>query len=133
MALSDLRPEAELQEEIKSLAGLPIDFLFGSEKSGWLDAVDCVVPSPGVAAENPLIREAGARKIAVLSEIELAYRFFRAPVVALTGTNGKSTTTTLIGEMLKAGGRKVFRRRQFGNAVYRRGFGRVGLGCARDQ
>jgi UDP-N-acetylmuramoylalanine--D-glutamate ligase len=108
VTVSDLRPEAELKEELKSLAGLPISFLYGAEKPGWLDAVDCVIPSPGVPAENPLIAEANARKIRVLSEIELAYQFFGAPLVAITGTNGKSTTTTLIGEMMKAGGRKVF-------------------------
>jgi UDP-N-acetylmuramoylalanine--D-glutamate ligase len=108
VAVSDLRPEAELKEEMKSLAGLPVGFFFGVEKPDWLDAVDCVVPSPGVPADNPLIRAANARKIPVLGEIELAARFFRAPVVAITGTNGKSTTTTLVGEMMKADGRRVF-------------------------
>jgi UDP-N-acetylmuramoylalanine--D-glutamate ligase len=108
VAVSDLRPEAELESELKSLAGLTISYFFGAEKRGWLDGVDCVIPSPGVPAENPLVGEARARKIPVLSEIELAYRFFGAPLVAITGTNGKSTTTTLIGEMMKAGGRRVF-------------------------
>jgi UDP-N-acetylmuramoylalanine--D-glutamate ligase len=108
VAVSDLRAEAELEEERKSLAGLPISFFHGPEKLEWLDAVDWVVPSPGVAAENPLLREAVARRVPVFSEIELAYRFFAAPLVAITGTNGKSTTTTLIGEMMKAAGRKVF-------------------------
>ena len=108
VTVSDLRPEAELKDEIKSLAGLPIRYFFGAEERGWLEAIDCVIPSPGVAAENPLLRGAAATGIPVLSEIELAYRFFRAPLVAVTGTNGKSTTTTLIGEMVKAGGQKVF-------------------------
>lgn len=108
MTVSDLRPEAELKDEVKSLAGLPIRYFFGAEERRWLEAMDCVIPSPGVAAENPLLSEAAASGIPVLSEIELAYRFFRAPLVAVTGTNGKSTTTTLIGEMVKAGGRKVF-------------------------
>ena len=58
--------------------------------------------------ENLLLREAVASKIPVLSEVELAYRFFGAPLVAITGTNGKSTTTTLVGHMLKANGTKVF-------------------------
>jgi UDP-N-acetylmuramoylalanine--D-glutamate ligase len=108
VAVSDLRPEAELKSELESLAGLPIRKYFGAEQGSWLDAVDCVIPSPGVPAENPLIGAARARKIPVLSEIDLAYRFFRAPLVAITGTNGKSTTTTLIGEMLTAGGRRTF-------------------------
>ena len=108
VTVSDLRPEAELKDEVKSLAGLPIRYFFGAEERRWLEAIDCVIPSPGVAAENPLLSEAVASGIPVLSEIELAYRFFRAPLVAVTGTNGKSTTTTLIGEMVKAGGQKVF-------------------------
>jgi len=108
VTVSDLRPEAELKDEVKGLAGLPIRYFFGAEERRWLEAIDCVIPSPGVAAENPLLSGAAATGIPVLSEIELAYRFFRAPLVAVTGTNGKSTTTTLIGEMVKAGGRKVF-------------------------
>lgn len=108
VTVSDLRPEAELKDEVNSLAGLPIRYFFGAEERRWLEGIDCVIPSPGVAAENPLLSEAAASGIPVLSEIELAYRFFRAPLVAVTGTNGKSTTTTLIGEMVKAGGQKVF-------------------------
>lgn len=108
VTVSDLRPEVELKDEVNSLAGLPIRYFFGAEERRWLEGIDCVIPSPGVAAENPLLSEAAASGIPVLSEIELAYRFFRAPLVAVTGTNGKSTTTTLIGEMVKAGGQKVF-------------------------
>jgi UDP-N-acetylmuramoylalanine--D-glutamate ligase len=67
-----------------------------------------VIPSPGVARENVLLQQASARRIPILSEIELAYRFIRAPVIAITGTNGKSTTTTLVGEMLTTAGKKVF-------------------------
>ena len=58
--------------------------------------------------ENPLLRQATALRIPVLSEIELAARFVRAPLLAVTGTNGKSTTTTLIGAMIQAAGKKVF-------------------------
>jgi UDP-N-acetylmuramoylalanine--D-glutamate ligase len=108
VTVTDLRPEGDLKDEVTSLAGLPIRYLLGAEERRWLDAVDCIIPSPGVAAENPLLREAAARHVPVLSEIELAFRFFRAPLVAVTGTNGKSTTTTLIGEMMQAAGRKVF-------------------------
>jgi UDP-N-acetylmuramoylalanine--D-glutamate ligase len=108
VAVSDLRPEAELKSELESLAGLPMRKFFGAEQAQWLDGVECVIPSPGVPAQNPLIGAARARKIPVLSEIELGYRFFPAPLVAITGTNGKSTTTTLIGEMLKADGRRTF-------------------------
>jgi UDP-N-acetylmuramoylalanine--D-glutamate ligase len=106
--VSDRRNIADLKPAIDGLAGLAIDYHLGGEQTQWLDGVDCVVPSPGVPQDNVLLKQAGARVIPVLSEIELAYRFFGAPIVAVTGTNGKSTTTTLIGEMLKAGGKKTF-------------------------
>src|SRR5262249_59982372 len=85
-----------------------IDYQLGGAYSDDLAAVDYVIPSPGVARENILLQEASARRIPILSEIELAYRFSQAPVVAITGTNGKSTTTTLAGEILRAAGKKVF-------------------------
>jgi UDP-N-acetylmuramoylalanine--D-glutamate ligase len=106
--VSDRRAAADLKPEIESLAGLAIDYRLGSEESVWLDGVDYVVPSPGVPPENLLLEQAVTRAIPVLSEVELAYRFFGAPLVAVTGTNGKSTTTTLIGEMIKASGKSVF-------------------------
>jgi UDP-N-acetylmuramoylalanine--D-glutamate ligase len=106
--VSDLRSGEELKVEIAALAGLPIDYHFGAAAASMLDGADYVVPSPGVPMTHLLLQEAQARRIPVLSEIELACRFFRAPLVAITGTNGKSTTTTLIGKMLQADGRKTF-------------------------
>ncbi len=106
--VSDHKNERELQKEVETLAGLPIRFLLGGEEKAWLDGVDVLIPSPGVSPGNPLLREAGRREIGVLSEIEIASRFLPASLVAITGTNGKSTTTTLIGEILKAKGLRVF-------------------------
>ncbi|HSF58264.1 MAG TPA: UDP-N-acetylmuramoyl-L-alanine--D-glutamate ligase [Candidatus Binatia bacterium] len=106
--ISDLRTETDLTAEIEVLEGLPIGYFLGGEDRGWLKGMDLVVPSPGVPAENALLREASDRGIKILSEIDLAYRFLNAPMIAITGTNGKSTTTTLVGEMLKAQGTKVF-------------------------
>ncbi len=108
VSVSDLRSAAELKPEMAALAGLPIRYHFGTQSAGQLDATDYVVPSPGVPMTNVLLQEAQVRQIPVLSEIELACRFFRAPLVAVTGTNGKSTTTTLIGKMLQADGKKTF-------------------------
>ncbi|HEU4345802.1 MAG TPA: UDP-N-acetylmuramoyl-L-alanine--D-glutamate ligase [Candidatus Binatia bacterium] len=106
--VSDVRPESELKQEMESLAGMPIQYRLGGEDPSWLDAIDLVIPSPGVPASNRLLEEAGSRRIEVMSEIELASRCCRAPLIAVTGTNGKSTTTTLIGEILKAAGFKIF-------------------------
>jgi UDP-N-acetylmuramoylalanine--D-glutamate ligase len=108
VSVCDVRSADELKPDVAALAGLPVEFHFGAEATGWLENVDYVVPSPGVAMQNVLLQAALARGIPVLSEIELAYRFFRAPLVAISGTNGKSTTTTLIGAMFKAEGKKIF-------------------------
>lgn len=115
--LSDLRNEMELKPEMETLSGLPIQYRLGGEEPAWLNGMDCVVPSPGVPMDNRLLQEAVRRQIPVLSEIELAYRFLPMPLVAITGTNGKSTTTTLIGEMFKAGGIKTFVGGNIGTAL----------------
>ena len=106
--VTDVRSEEELKQEMETLAALPIRYFLGGEDPDWLEGVDIIVPSPGVPAENVLLKEGSRRGIKILSEIEFACRFLRAPLVAITGTNGKSTTTTLVGEMLKASGAKVF-------------------------
>jgi len=80
----------------------------GADAPAPLDGVDLVVPSPGVARDHPVLTAAVARGIPVWSEIELAARLLRCPVLAITGTNGKSTTTVLLGNMLLADGRRVF-------------------------
>jgi len=106
--VSDRRSEAELTLETAALAGVPVHYFLGGEDPASLDGVDLIVPSPGVPQDNPLLNEAARCGIGILSEIELGYRFVGAPLVAITGTNGKSTTTSLIGAMLKAAGAKVF-------------------------
>ena len=98
--ISDLRGQDDLRGEMAALGDLADLSRLGGEEKSWLDGMDYVVPSPGVPRGNLLLREALARKIPVLSEIELAYRFFAAPLIAITGTNGKSTTTALSGKVL---------------------------------
>jgi UDP-N-acetylmuramoylalanine--D-glutamate ligase len=85
-----------------------VDWVAGDDGPGLLPGIDLVVPSPGVPVDAPVLAEAVARGVPVLSEIEVAARRIRAPIVAITGTNGKSTTTSLVGAMLEADGRRVF-------------------------
>jgi UDP-N-acetylmuramoylalanine--D-glutamate ligase len=99
----DRRPDAEVPAHLDGA-----EVVRGADGPELLDGVDLVVPSPGVPAESPLLRTAVARGVAVLSEIEVAARFLDAPIVAVTGTNGKSTTTSLVGAMLEQAGRRVF-------------------------
>jgi UDP-N-acetylmuramoylalanine--D-glutamate ligase len=115
--VSDRRSVTELTQEMAALGALPITYCLAGEELSWLDGMDFVVPSPGVPMANALLQGAVQRAIPVLSEIELAFRFLPMPLAAITGTNGKSTTTTLIGAMLKAGGAKVFVGGNIGTAL----------------
>ncbi|HSL81547.1 MAG TPA: UDP-N-acetylmuramoyl-L-alanine--D-glutamate ligase, partial [Thermoanaerobaculia bacterium] len=72
-----------------------------------VDRVDAVVVSPGVPLERPALEDARRRGVPVLAEVELAFRFLDGPVVAVTGSNGKSTTTALAGAMLREAGFEV--------------------------
>ncbi len=76
-----------------------------------------VIPSPGIPPYNEILTAAVARKIPVLSEIELAYRFLKQPVLAVTGTNGKTTTVSLLGEILAGAGKEVFVGGNIGNPL----------------
>ena len=82
-----------------------------------LKGVNMVVPSPGVPPGNALLLEALKNNIPVISEIELAYWFLNVPIIAVTGTNGKTTTTTLLGEILKYAGKKTFVGGNIGNPL----------------
>ncbi len=79
---------------------------FGEQGEAMLDGIDRVVLSPGVPMTSILVAAAIARSIPVIGEIELAYRFLKGTVIAVTGSNGKSTTTALIGEILRVAGRQ---------------------------
>jgi UDP-N-acetylmuramoylalanine--D-glutamate ligase len=71
---------------------------------GWPGEVDLVVVSPGVPMDRPLLARARRRGVPVIAEVELAFPFLNGPVVAITGSNGKSTTTAMAGEMVRAAG-----------------------------
>ncbi len=77
---------------------------------------DLAVLSPGIALGRPIVREITAKKTPVLSELELAYRFCVCPIVAITGTNGKTTTTELIAAMLERCGKRAVAAGNIGHA-----------------
>src|SRR6266568_7405468 len=107
VALNDRKPLAEWSPEALALKTEGVGQFAGDPPALLLDQVDLVVVSPGVPAKAIPIRYADRRGAEVIGEIELASRFLRGRIVAITGTNGKTTTTTLIGEMLKDAGLKV--------------------------
>jgi UDP-N-acetylmuramoylalanine--D-glutamate ligase len=107
VALNDRKSLAEWPAEALELKTEAVGCIEGDPPSWLLDQIDLVVVSPGVPTKAIPIRYADRRGAEVIGEVELASRFLRGRVVAITGTNGKTTTTTLIGEMLKDAGLKV--------------------------
>jgi UDP-N-acetylmuramoylalanine--D-glutamate ligase len=101
VALNDRKPLAEWPESARALKSEGVGHVAGDPPSWLLDQIDLVVISPGVPTKAIPIRYADRRGAEVIGEIELASRFLRGRVVAVTGTNGKTTTTSLIGDMLK--------------------------------
>jgi UDP-N-acetylmuramoylalanine--D-glutamate ligase len=86
--------------EAGRLEAAGVEVRTGSEEASLLDAVELVVKSPGVPGEAPLVAEARARGMPVWSEVELGYRLLRPRLLGVTGTNGKTTTSELLGAML---------------------------------
>jgi UDP-N-acetylmuramoylalanine--D-glutamate ligase len=72
-----------------------------------IDDIDEIIVSPGIPDDHPIFAAASEREITVIGELELAFRFAQAPVIAVTGTNGKSTTVEMIGAMLKEDGKEA--------------------------
>ncbi len=107
VTVNDSGDDERLRGEAARLESRGIPCLLGSHPREALEGRDLLVVSPGVPASNPLIGEARARGVPIFSEIELAWRFTRVPVIAVTGTNGKTTTVSMIEAVLRRGGLKV--------------------------
>ena len=95
------------EEPWPALQRAGVKFVFGSQENSLLDGVDIVVPSPVISPEIPIMKEALSRRLPVWSEVETACRVTDADILGVTGTNGKTTTTTLLGEIMKASGRQT--------------------------
>jgi UDP-N-acetylmuramoylalanine--D-glutamate ligase len=100
---SDAADPQRLAAATTELDRVGVAYETGAHTDRVLD-VDFVVVSPGVPLSRPILQDARARGLPIYSELEVAWWFCRAPVVAVTGSNGKTTTTSLIGHMFTAGG-----------------------------
>jgi UDP-N-acetylmuramoylalanine--D-glutamate ligase len=117
VALNDQKPLENWSEAALALREKGIGLIAG-ELPGWLlDQIELVVVSPGVPTKNIPIRYAERAGAEVIGEVELASRFLKGRIVAITGSNGKTTTTTLIGELLRNAGIKVQVGGNIGNAL----------------
>ncbi len=104
VALHDKKPIADWTDEARSLKSKKIGLLDGQIPSWLLDQIDLVVISPGVPTNTVPARYIDRKDGEVIGEVELAYRFLKGHIVGITGSNGKTTTTTLIAELLKNAG-----------------------------
>ena len=107
VAVTDTRPEDELGPAAAALEGLPVELHLGKQTERLFLEQDAVVPSPGVAWDHPCLTAARERGIRTVGELDIAAACLRGRVIGITGTNGKTTTTSLIGHILEQAGRAV--------------------------
>ncbi len=107
VTVSDIKSEEDLRERKEELVGLPLRFLLGGHSPEILES-ETILVSPGVPLEIPILAEARQQGIPLESETRLFFARCPAPVIGITGSSGKTTTTALVGEMLRAEGFETF-------------------------
>lgn len=98
--LSDSKQESDIKHDLNPLREAGIDIVLGKQSEALFADADLVIISPAVPRFIPLF-EAVAKKVPIISEVEFAYRLAKSPIYAVTGTNGKTTTTMLLGNLMK--------------------------------
>ena len=101
VTLSDAKMEKDINADFQPLRDLGVELVFGPQDESLLSGIDLVVVAPAVPVRIPLVQAAYEKGIRVASEVELAQDLAESPIFALTGTNGKTTTTTLLGRLLE--------------------------------
>jgi UDP-N-acetylmuramoylalanine--D-glutamate ligase len=117
VTVSDGKDREALAPFLTSLSALDITYELGGHGDETFLAADLIVVSPGVPMDIAPLALARNQGIPVISEIELAYEFIDAPIAAITGTNGKTTTTTLVGEIFRKSGFRTFVGGNIGNPL----------------
>ena len=107
VTVADLQPAAQLAGELTQMEGIAFTAELGEDYGRSIAGQDLVVISPAVPLQAPPLVRARQAGVPVIGELELAYLICRAPIVAITGTKGKTTTTTLTGRLLADAGRAV--------------------------
>lgn len=119
VAATDEKPVAELHAQIAQIEALGAAFVTPGDLNSVIGQLDYAVLSPGVPPTAAPARAVAAAHVPTLGEIELAYGLCAAPIVAITGTKGKSTTTALIGHLLRGAGKSAIVGGNIGNALVR--------------
>ena len=104
ITVTDLAGEDELAESVEQLRGLPITFHLGGHRNSDFTNSDLIIVNPAVRRNSPSLKLATENNVPLTSEMNLFFKYCPAPIVGITGSNGKSTTTAMIGEVLKTVG-----------------------------
>ncbi|HLA47804.1 MAG TPA: UDP-N-acetylmuramoyl-L-alanine--D-glutamate ligase [Nitrospinota bacterium] len=116
VTVTDEKGEETLSDNVKKLEK-GISLKLNGHDSVNINGIDLTIISPGVPWDSPFLNKIREKGIRIMSEVEFAFQQLQAPFIAITGTNGKTTTTTLTGEILKRGGKKVFVGGNIGNPL----------------
>ncbi|MDR3605983.1 MAG: UDP-N-acetylmuramoyl-L-alanine--D-glutamate ligase [Oligoflexia bacterium] len=108
VTVTDAKQRTELMDSINACADLKIEYELGKHNNKTFHTAELIVVSPGVPLNIKPLEEAREKNVPIVSEIDLAAACLNEPVIAVTGTNGKTTTTMLIGEMFKAASKPVY-------------------------
>ncbi len=99
--INDIKKEEEIPDTVKVLKELQIEYVLGNHPESLLSETDFIVVSPGVSPSIPLLKKANEKNIPILGELEYAFYYTTSPIIAVTGTNGKTTVTCWIYHTLK--------------------------------
>jgi UDP-N-acetylmuramoylalanine--D-glutamate ligase len=127
VTVSDLQDEAVLADRLAELAGLPIRYVLGEHPPSLLDRADLLCLSGGVSVDAPIVLEAGQRSIPLSNDAQLFLERCPAPVIGITGSAGKTTTTALVGEMCRVADLTTWVGGNIGNPLLA-DLGRIGPG-----
>jgi len=100
LLVTDLKSEEKLQTQLEQLSDSSIKYILGMHDERCIENAELIIVSPGVPVNIPILQEARNREIPIIGELEFASTICPCPIVAITGTKGKSTTTALIGEII---------------------------------
>lgn len=108
VTVTDSKQRTELSDSLKMAGDLKMEMDFGKHTPRSFETAELIVVSPGVPLNLKPLEEARARGTPITSEVEVASAHIQVPIIGITGTNGKSTITALVGEMFKEDGRAAF-------------------------
>ncbi len=117
VTVSEKKERADLSPEAQHLCSKGVTLETGGHRIETFLSSELIVVSPGVSLEGDALKAAAAAGVEIISEIELAYRFITVPIIAVTGTNGKTTTVNLIKDLFTASGKRAFLGGNVGNPL----------------